>query len=189
MQSSSNGYAEHIERVGVAARKVGDSAINAAIEAIANARDSGKTVYLAGNGGSSATASHFANDLGKGAGKSGKTPIRVINLSDNTPWLTAIANDDSYDNVFAEQLKNFGTRGDVFIAISASGNSRNLILATEYGNEIGATTIGFLGFEGGQLLHTVQIPVHSPTDVGEYEIAEDCHSILCHAVVIALRDN
>jgi D-sedoheptulose 7-phosphate isomerase len=162
----------------------------ATIERIAQrlraARDLGATVYLAGNGGSAATASHFANDLGKAAKRSGHAPIRVMSLSDNVPWMTALANDEGYERVFSGQLENFARRGDVLIVISASGKSLNLIRAVEMARERGLVTIGFVGFEGGALMHAVDDCLWLPTSHGAYGPVEDGHAVLCHLLTECL---
>lgn len=153
------------------------------------ARDSGALVYIAGNGGSAATATHWANDLGKGAKRSGRAPIRVMCLSDNTSWLTALANDEGYERVFSGQMENFARPEDVLVVISASGNSRNLVRAVELARERGVTTIGFLGFDGGVLKGMVDDFVWIPTEKGAYEQAEDCHMTLCHILTMCLAQD
>src|SRR5918994_2696037 len=106
------------------------------------ARDNGATIYIAGNGGSAATASHWVNDLGKATKTCGRKPLRVMSLSDNVSWLTALANDEGYERVFSGQLENFARAGDVLIVISASGNSTNLLQAVDLAARHGILTIG-----------------------------------------------
>src|SRR5687768_2834514 len=101
------------------------------VQSLRTARDRGATVYVAANGGSAATASHWVNDLGKTTKRSGQMPMRVMSLSDNVSWLTALANDEGYEHVFSGQLENFALAGDVLVVISASGNSPNLVRAVE----------------------------------------------------------
>ena len=149
---------------------------------LCTARDSGAMVYVAGNGGSAASASHWVNDLGKATKRSGRTPMRVMCLSDNVAWLTALANDEGYERVFAGQLENFAQPGDVLVVISASGNSPNLVRAVEFAHTRGVTTIGFLGFDGGILKRQVDECVWLPTEKGAYELAEDGHAILCRVL-------
>lgn len=155
--------------------------IAAFIEALQNARDQGSTIYFMGNGGSAATASHFVNDIVIGS-RSWKKPFRAHCLSDNVAGLTAIANDYGYDDVFLLPLKAHLRRGDVVVAISASGNSPNVIKAVEYANEQGAITIGLTGFDGGKLRKIAKLPVHVPSNKGEYGPVEDVHMILDHLV-------
>jgi D-sedoheptulose 7-phosphate isomerase len=153
------------------------------------ARDGGGTVYLAGNGGSAATASHWANDLGKATKCSGRGSIRVMCLSDNTPWLTALANDEGYERVFAGQLENFAGPGDVLIVISASGNSPNLVQAVDLANERRVATIALVGFDGGVLKERVTQYLWLPTDRGAYGLVESGHAVLCDIVTTCLMED
>src|SRR5688572_30392866 len=98
---------------------------------LSDARDKSATIYIAGNGGSASTASHWVNDLGKATKTNKKPPMRVMSLSDNVSWLTALANDEGYDRIFAGQMENFAKQGDVLVLLSASGNSTNLIRAVQ----------------------------------------------------------
>lgn len=143
-------------------------------------------VFILGNGGSAATASHFACDLGKGTSVTAPTRFRVIALTDNVPLLTAWANDVAYDDVFAQQLANLVESGDVVIAISASGKSPNVLRAIEMANSVGATTVGFTGGDGGPLREMVDLPVHIPG--GTTEQIEDAHLIIQHLLCTNLRD-
>ena len=164
-----------------------------AIERVANrlrtARDSGATVFVAGNGGSAATASHWVNDLSKATLRSGRAPIRVIGLVDNVAWLTALANDEGYERVFAGQLANLGRPGDVLVVISASGNSPNLVRAVELAMDREVLTIGFLGFDGGALKDMVDEIVWVQTPKGEYGLVESVHSIACDIVTTCLIED
>jgi D-sedoheptulose 7-phosphate isomerase len=153
------------------------------------ARDEGATIYIAGNGGSAATASHWANDLGKATKCAGRGSIRVMCLSDNTPWLTALANDEGYERVFAGQLENFAGPGDVLIVISASGNSPNLVQAVELANERELITIAFLGFDGGALKEAVHEYLWLPTPKGDYGLVESAHAVLCDIVTTCLMED
>jgi D-sedoheptulose 7-phosphate isomerase len=150
------------------------------------ARDRASTIYIAGNGGSAATASHWVNDLGKATKRSGHAPMRVISLSDNISWLTALANDEGYERVFAGQLENFAQPGDVLIVISASGNSPNLVQAVKLARERGMTTLGLLGFDGGALKNQVDECLWLPTEKGAYGLVESVHGLLCHIVTDCL---
>lgn len=153
------------------------------------ARDDGGTIYIAGNGGSAATASHWANDLGKATKCAGRGSIRVMCLSDNTPWLTALANDEGYDRVFAGQLENFAGPGDVLAVLSASGNSRNLVEAVQLASERGLVTVALLGFDGGILKELVSEYLWLPTDEGAYGLVESGHSVLCDIVTTCLMED
>lgn len=161
-------------------------AVERAVEHLRRVRDSDGTVYVAGNGGSAATASHWANDLGKTIKASSQAFMRVISLSDNVPWLTALANDEGYDRVFSGQLENFAGPGDLFFAISASGNSRNLIQAVELAREREVVTVGLLGFDGGALKGLVDEFLWLPTEPGEYGLVESGHSVLCDILTTCL---
>ena len=151
------------------------------------ARDNSSFIYVAGNGGSAATAMHWANDLGKATKSSGHAPMRVMALGDNLSWLTALANDEGYERAFAGQLENFASPGDVLVVISASGNSPNLIRAVELAREKKMITIGFLGFDGGVLKKMVDECLWVPTEKGAYELVEDCHMVLCNILTQCLR--
>ena len=165
------------------------SALEQVVNRLHSVREHGACVYIMGNGGSAATASHFANDLCKAAKKSGKSPIRAFCLTDNVPWLTALADDDGYENVFTGQPDNHLRPGDVVIAISASGNSTNLVRAVELAKSRGATTIGILGFDGGTLHRLVHISLLVPSQPGYYGPVEDVHLILEHIITACLAQS
>lgn len=149
-----------------------------ATDILRNARDAGAMIYVAGNGGSASTATHLANDLGKATKTSGMRPMRVVSLSDNVSWLTALGNDEGYERVFAGQMENFAKPGDVLIAISTSGNSGNLVKAVELAGQMGMTSIGILGFEGGKLKGMVDASVYLPSPKGAYGPVESAHSVV-----------
>ena len=154
--------------------KIGDF-----ISLILETRQSGKRIFIFGNGGSAATASHFANDLSAGT-RSWKKPFKAISLSDNNAVLTAIGNDCGYDEIFVQQLKVHLEEKDVVIAISASGNSSNVLKAVEYANNLGAHTVGLTGFDGGELKKISSLSLHVPSNKGEYGPVEDIHMIFDH---------
>jgi D-sedoheptulose 7-phosphate isomerase len=143
-------------------------------------------VFVLGNGGSASTASHFACDLGKGTTWHEKPRFRVISLNDNMALLTAYANDCGYENTFKEQLVNLLNPDDILIAISASGNSENVVRAVEYARDRGATTIGFLGFDGGRLSEIVDYKVW--VNESDYGKVEDTHMILTHLISRCLKE-
>ncbi len=146
----------------------------------------GQRVFIFGNGGSAATASHFACDLSKNTVILGAPPFRAIALTDNIALMTAWANDTAYDNVFAAQLSPLVQPGDVVIAISCSGNSANVLKAMIVARQQGATTIGFTGDQGGQLKDLVDICIPVPSPYIEHQ--EDVHLILEHCICAAIRD-
>lgn len=160
--------------------------IRTVVEIFRAARDRGAFIYVAGNGGSSSTASHWVNDLGKATKRSSRPALKVMCLSDNTAWLSALSNDEGYERAFAGQLENFARAGDVLVCISASGNSMNLIRAAELARSREVTTVGLLGFDGGALKDLVDeaILVHTPKNA--YELVEDIHSVICHSIVRCL---
>jgi len=153
--------------------------ITKAIESTVNTKSK---VYILGNGGSAATASHMVNDLGVGLKRRDIKNFNVVSLADNTPVCTAIANDIGYDNIFYMQLKNVINKDDVVIAISCSGNSNNIIKAVEYAKELGSTIIGVTGFDGGKLKKLSDISFHVNTQKNEYGLVEDMHMILDHII-------
>ncbi|RQM71731.1 SIS domain-containing protein [Aeromonas hydrophila] len=140
------------------------------------------TIYVIGNGGSSATASHMANDFSVGLKLRGIRNFNIISLADNVPVCTAIANDIGYENIFYAQLVDKLTSDDVVIAISCSGNSPNIVKASKYAIEIGSTLIGLTGFDGGTLKQICDINYHVDTEKGDYGIVEDVHMILDHII-------
>lgn len=160
--------------------------VAAFIDALLETRARGKRIYFIGNGGSAATASHFANDLAIGT-RSWTCPFRVMSLTDNVALLSALANDYGYDGIFAAQLRVLMEAGDLVVAISVSGNSPNILTAVEWAKANGAGTIGLTGFDGGKLRQMVDIVVHVPTRTGEYGPVEDVHMIFDHLVATYLR--
>jgi D-sedoheptulose 7-phosphate isomerase len=180
---------EHMRALRGVLGRVDLDAVERVVERLRLARDSAATVYVAGNGGSAATASHWVNDLGKATKSSGRDPMRVISLSDNSSWLTALANDEGFERVFSGQLENFGQDGDVLVVISASGNSPNLVYAVEAARTCGADTIGLLGFDGGVLRDRVSECIWLSTGNGAYELVEDGHSVICHILTSCLAQD
>ena len=172
------GYFEYLKEV---LGRVDANAISAFAKLLLSARETGSRVFFIGNGGSAATADHFANDLGIGTRTLTK-PFRAISLTHNTAVLTAIGNDHGFDAIFVQQLQVQMELGDVVVAISASGNSPNVIKAVEYARAHGATTVGITGFDGGRLMELADLSVHVPTERGEYGPVEDVHMVLDHLV-------
>jgi len=144
-------------------------------------KNNGK-IYIVGNGGSAATASHMANDLTVGLKLREIRNFVVESLSDNSSICTAIANDIGYENIFYAQIKNKIKKEDILIAISCSGNSPNILKAAEYAKQKGSTIIGMTGFDGGKLKELSDIKFHVQTDKGEYGLVEDVHMILDHII-------
>ena len=160
--------------------------INQVIDLLHAARLERRQVFIMGNGGSASTASHFVCDLGKNTRFSELPNFKVIGLTDNMAIFSALANDEGYDSVFAQQLTSFVQPGDIVVGISASGKSPNVLRAIEVANKAGAVTVGFTGFDGGRLGDMVQIHVHVPSDSIEH--VEDIHLSLEHMISQALRE-
>jgi D-sedoheptulose 7-phosphate isomerase len=177
------GFLRDFERL---LQQVDVDAIERIYQILRGARDRGANVYIAGNGGSAATAAHWVNDLGKGAKESKRAPLRVMSLSDNVSWLTALANDEGYERVFSGQLENFARARDVLVVLSASGNSPNLLRAVELARARKLITIGFLGFDGGALKNMVDEVLLLPTRKGAYGLVESGHDLLCHVLTACL---
>ena len=158
------------------------------VDALWAAFESGATVFLAGNGGSAAAASHFGQDLAKGtlADMRATRRFRVVPLTDNVGFITALANDEGYESIFEQQLRNLGRSGDVLVAISGSGNSPNVLRAVDYAREIGMRTIAVTGYDGGKLHRVADLSVHVP--VWDMGMAEALHGVVFHLVMSRLRE-
>jgi D-sedoheptulose 7-phosphate isomerase len=176
----------YLGRLGEVLQRLPIADIDLATATIRRAWARGRTLFLMGNGGSAATASHLAVDLAKGLVADGRPRLRAIALTDNVPLLTAYANDVSYDLVFAEQLANFVQPHDVVLAISGSGNSPNVLAAVQLARDSGAITIGLTGFHGGALKGLVDQAIVVPSD--NMQLIEDGHMVIAHILFVALRD-
>lgn len=144
-----------------------------------------RSIFLFGNGGSAALASHFACDLGKGTVNGSKKRFRVMALTDNVPLMTAWANDSKYEDIFAEQLENFVRPRDIAFAISGSGNSPNVLQALRTAKAVGATTIGLAGFAGGKMRALCDVCIVIPCD--NMQIIEDLHTCIAHSLFTCIR--
>ena len=176
----------YLERAAALTRHLPAAALHDIIEAIDVARAADRLIYVMGNGGSAATAAHFANDLGKGEGPMLAAPCRIVSLTEHVSVLTAWANDFGYEDVFANQLRALCRPGDVVVAFSGSGNSPNVLNGIEVARERGAVTIGFTGFDGGRLRELVEHCFLVPSD--DMQHVEDMHLVAAHVVYAALRD-
>lgn len=181
MKDYSSNIADYFSRHKAAMDKINTDEVNSLMNLLISARDSGKTVFIMGNGGSAATASHLAADFNKGASVGKSKRFRLICLNDNVPTLMAYANDFSYDDVFAGPLENFMQEGDVVIGISGSGNSKNVVKAIEWANSHGGITVGLTGYSGGKVKIISQHNVHIPVD--DMQIVEDLHMMLDHCMM------
>jgi D-sedoheptulose 7-phosphate isomerase len=177
---------EYLAAFAALMRRIDLDAVWRVVDRIRSVRDRGGTLYIAGNGGSAATAAHWVNDLGKATKRSGRRPVRVIGLADNVPWLTALANDEGFERVFAGQLENFAQPGDVLIVISASGRSPNLVKAVELARDRGLVTIGLLGFDGGVLRDMVTEVLWTESEIGAYGLVESGHALVADIITTCL---
>lgn len=175
------GYFKHLYDL---LRKVDTNAVAQFVQEVENARANQNTFFFAGNGGSAVTASHMANDIGVDVLKKGGSdkPFRILALTDNTAVMTAIANDDGYENLFVNQLEIHYRDGDKLAVISASGNSPNVVAAAKWVKERGGRTVGIVGFDGGKLKDICDIVIHVRTQIGEYGPVEDIHMIINHLI-------
>jgi len=166
--------------------KIDRELLGKTITAMREVRDNDKTIYICGNGGSASIASQMVVDIVKGASYEKKKRFKMIGLTDSMSTLSAYANDVGYDIVFLEPLKNFAVEGDMLITISGSGNSPNVIKATEYANEIGVTTVGLTTGQGGKLQEISQIPLTLPSNhMGHLE---DAFFIMSHVLCYAFME-
>jgi D-sedoheptulose 7-phosphate isomerase len=176
-----------LERVGRELARIDPAQVKALADAIYACYEQGRFVFLIGNGGSGSNASHFCEDLGKGTlrredfDNDRKKRLRILSLTDNTPYILAWGNDEGFDRVFVEQLKNLASPGDLLIAISGSGNSPNVLRAVEWANRHDLKTFGCTGFNGGKLRTLAQQGLHVPLD--DMGIVESIHLTAFHWVV------
>ena len=178
---------QFLDRVGEELMKIDPAQVQALADAIYACYEKRATVFVIGNGGSGSNASHFCEDLGKCTlrredfDNDKKKRLRILSLTDNTPYILAWANDEGFDRVFSEQLKNLANPGDLLIAISGSGNSPNILRAVEWANRNGVTTFGCTGFSGGKLQGMAQKNLHVPLD--DMGIVESIHLTAFHWIV------
>lgn len=181
-----NPVSSYISELQQTMSRLSEETIQQVIRLLVEARMSRRQVFIMGNGGSASTASHFVCDLAKNTRKPELPHYRVIGLTDNMAIFSALANDEGYEHVFAQQLVSLVQPGDVVIGISTSGNSANVLNAIEMANMLGATTIGFTGFDGGRLSALVDIEIRVPSDCIEH--VEDIHLMLEHLIVKTLKE-
>ena len=178
---------EYLARCSAEFDKLDLTQVEALSQDIFAAYEQGRFVFLCGNGGSGSNASHFCEDLGKSTlrredfTREGVKRLKVLSLTDNTPYILAWGNDEGFDRIFVEQLKNFASPGDVLIAISGSGNSPNILRAVEWGNDHGLKTWGITGYDGGKLKSLGRANLHVPlNDMG---MVESIHLIVFHWIL------
>ena len=176
-----------LTRVGEELAKIEPAEIEKLAELIWDVYQAGRYVYVIGNGGSGSNASHFCEDMGKGTldrkffDDDSKRRLKILSLTDNTPYITAWGNDEGFDRVFVEQLKNLASPGDLLVAISGSGNSPNILRAVEWANLHGLKTFGCTGYSGGKLRSLAQSGLHVALD--DMGIVESIHLTAFHWVV------
>lgn len=181
MKEEINVYFQRLQRV---IDGLDVSEIERAVVAIKEAYEREATIYIFGNGGSAATASHYACDFNKGISEKKEKKFHVMCLNDNVPELTAIANDIGYEEVYRFQLRGTLKADDLVIAISGSGNSKNIINAVKYANEIGCDVIGITGYDGGILRQMADYKMH--VNVEDMQLAEDVHMVFDHMMYVVL---
>src|ERR1700730_11558842 len=176
-----------LERVGQELLRIDMRSVQALADAIYERYQKGRFVFVIGNGGSGSNASHFCEDIGKGTLKradfdnDAKKRVKILSLTDNTPYILAWGNDEGFDRVFVEQLKNLASPGDLLVAISGSGNSPNILKAVDWANRHGMKTFGCTGFTGGKLRSLAHASLHVPLD--DMGIVESIHLTAFHWVV------
>lgn len=167
--------------------KISVSDVNRVMGVLEEARRSGRMIFIMGNGGSAATASHYVCDFNKGVSLNQKRKYKFLCLNDNIPSMMAYANDLSYRDIFVNALKTYYSPGDVVIGISGSGNSENVLNAIEYANHNGCITIGLSGYDGGKLMQLAQYNINIP--VADMQITEDLHMVLDHCMMKVLSSD
>ncbi len=175
---------EYFEKVKNTIDLVSVADLNLLMNLLNKARDEHRTIFICGNGGSAATASHFCCDFNKGISEGQTRKFRMICLSDNVPSMMAYANDFCYEDIFVGPLQNLYQEGDFLIAISGSGNSRNVVRAVDYVNAHQGTTIGITGYDGGEVKKRSSYNVHVP--VMDMQVSEDIHMMLDHCMMSIL---
>jgi D-sedoheptulose 7-phosphate isomerase len=183
MLGATLGAKEYLERVCAEIRRLDPAQLETLSGLIEDAYHAGRFVFICGNGGSGANASHLCEDLAKCTLRDfeNQKRLKVLSLTDNTPAILAWGNDEGYDRIFVEQLKNLASRGDVLLAISGSGNSPNILKAVEWANRNGLITAGITGFGGGKLRSLAQHSLHAGVD--DMGIAESLHQVVFHWII------
>src|SRR4051812_25226605 len=183
MLGATLGAKDYLDRVCREIQRLDLTQVEAVSDLIEKAYHAGRFVFICGNGGSGANASHLCEDLAKCILRDfeDQKRLKVLSLTDNAPWLMAVANDLSYDRIFVEQLKNLASPGDLLLAISGSGNSPNILKAVEWANGTGMVTVGITGFGGGKLRSLAKHNVHAGID--DMGIVESLHQVVFHWVI------
>jgi D-sedoheptulose 7-phosphate isomerase len=181
--NDSQAYFEHLIKI---VPQISFGLLDRVVSILFDTYENGGTIFVFGNGGSAALASHMVCDLGKGTSSPERSKrLRAIALTDNVPTITAWANDSSYDDIFAEQLKNLAHAGDIALSISASGNSPNVLKALQVAHQLRMTTIGIGGFDGGKMKGLCDLSVIVPSD--NMQFVEDIHLCMAHCIFSLLK--
>jgi D-sedoheptulose 7-phosphate isomerase len=173
-------FAEYFNRLSDTLHRIDTEAIEKLAELLLEAREKEETIFIFGNGGSAATASHVTGDFLKGISYQMDKRFRVQCMNDNISGMMAISNDLTYEEIFIEQLKAFLQKDDIVIGISGSGNSANVVKAMDYARSLGARTVAFCGYRGGRIKDIADLVIHVP--INDMEITEDIHIIIFHAL-------
>lgn len=176
---SVHNFDNYANRINSAFSKVDRDSIEAAISSINQCIELDGRIWIAGNGGSAATASHLATDLSR-CKNSKLRPVKAISLCDNSGLITAISNDFGFQNIFSRQLSNLANAGDLLIVLSASGNSKNITEVIGWAKSNQVKTMALTGFDGGEAKKMADVSLHIPTETRDYGVSEDTHSIMCH---------
>ena len=176
-----NEITQYFEKEKAVLDNISKDDLNTLMNVLVQAKEDGKTIFIMGNGGSAATASHYVCDFNKGISYGKDKMFKFICLNDNIPTMMAYANDMSYADVFVGPLRNFMQAGDIVIGISGSGNSENVVRAIQYANENGGVTVGITGYSGGKMKQMSKYNVHVPVD--DMQITEDLHMVLDHCMM------
>ena len=183
MLGATLGATDYLERVCEEIRKLDLTQVETLSDLIEERYHAGRFVFVIGNGGSGANASHLCEDLAKCTLRDFERQkrLKVLSLTDNTPWIMAIANDISYQGIFSEQLKSLASPSDLLLAISGSGNSPNILEAVTWANDNGLTTVGITGFKGGKLKSLAHHNFHVAID--DMGVVESVHQVVFHWVI------
>jgi D-sedoheptulose 7-phosphate isomerase len=184
--TSDNSFQDYASRINNSLNSVQVIQIEEVIKVMRECSDKGGTIWIIGNGGSASTSSHFATDLSRCINVRGE-PVRGISLCDNTSLITAIGNDFSFEDIYVKQFSNLAKKDDLLISISASGNSANLVSAINYAKSNFIKTVGLTGFSGGKVRELCDFSIHVKTILGDYGVAEDSHSVICHYISSRMR--
>ena len=173
---------DYIKKLSAILSEINPDDVANIVEALEKTLEDKSRVYIIGNGGSAATASHMVNDLGAGLRRRDIVNFDVVSLADNTPVVTAISNDIGYENIFYMQMKGLVKKNDIVIAISCSGDSPNIVKAVDYAQNVGCKILGITGFSGGYLKQISDINFHINAPKDDYGLVEDAHMVLDHII-------